>query len=132
MSSSLFYQTSRQCLLADNVFWISRINFNLKENYSAYVENHLFKMNSTYMEDIKSLEYDDNSKCPTSKYEWTTWNSMKKESNGNDDEQLIRHRSLNSRWFWISLIDKYFLLQYMRKTNRNWCKRYLYKNWLEI
>ena len=54
-------------------------------------------MNSTIMEDIKTLEYDDNSKCPTSKYEWTSWNSMEKKSDGNDDEQLIHHRSSNSR-----------------------------------
>lgn len=47
-----------------------------------------------------SSEYNDNSKCPSSKYEWTTWCSMTKENDGkrwNDYETLNRHRSLNSR-----------------------------------
>ena len=59
-------------------------------------------MNTTYMTNVKTDLYNDDSICPTSEYEWTPWSSRTKptDSDRNDYETLKKHRDINPRLFF--------------------------------
>ena len=65
-------------------------------------------MNNTYLNNI-TTNFDDDSKCSTSKYYWTSWSSLTNpntnDSDGNDYETLNRHRHLNGRFFIFEALN---------------------------